>query len=52
MVNSVITIGKILLITFIATILLQSCGSLADNPYYQEGYRQGWNMTAPSEYRY
>ncbi|MBQ5606386.1 MAG: hypothetical protein IIU87_04160 [Prevotella sp.] len=42
----------IIIIAFVTTLLLQSCGALMSDPSFQEGYRQGWNSTAPSEYRY
>ncbi len=40
---------------FIAVITFQSCGallSLTTDPSFQEGFRQGWNTTAPEEYHY
>ena len=39
----------------IGSSVLTSCGSvskLVNDPYFQEGFRQGWNSTAPEEYRY
>ena len=46
---------KVLLIiaavSLFAMTVLSSCATLAD-PAFQEGFRQGWNSTAPPEYRY
>ena len=39
----------------IATCAFTSCGSLSQtvkDPYFQEGFRRGWNATAPDEYQY
>ena len=35
----------------LAMNLLSSCEIMSD-PYFQEGFRQGWNSTAPEQYRY
>lgn len=42
-------------LTIMGLNMFTSCGSmarLANDPDFQEGFRQGWNMTAPEEYRY
>ncbi len=42
-------------IALFAMTSLQSCGSLSalfSDPDFQEGFRQGWNATAPPQYRY
>lgn len=44
-----------LLIVFLIAILSTSCGSISSlvkDPNFQEGFREGWNSTAPEEYRY
>ena len=41
----------VIVATGLLSIALQSCALLSD-PYFQEGFRQGWNTTAPEEYRY
>ena len=35
-------------------VLIASCGSLSGSSVrdFQDGFRQGWNATAPEEYRY
>lgn len=38
-------------ISIIAMSIMTSCAIL-DDPDFQEGFRQGWNTTAPPEYRY
>ncbi|MCH5216658.1 MAG: hypothetical protein J1F10_06925 [Muribaculaceae bacterium] len=46
---------KLLLLAIVATIAMTSCGSLSSmvsSPDFQEGFRQGWNTTAPEQYRY
>lgn len=38
-----------------AAVTMQACGSvsqLMQDPDFQEGFRQGWNLTAPEQYRY
>ncbi len=43
------------LITVVVMMTFQSCSSiqsLTNDPYFREGFRQGWNSTAPEEYRY
>ena len=44
----------LVLIAIIGSYALTSCGSLSGSSSrdFQEGFRQGWNMTAPAEYRY
>jgi len=44
MIYVLITVGVI-------ALLAQSCATLND-PYFQEGFRRGWNSTAPEENRY
>ncbi len=41
----------VLIAAGLITLLTQSCATLND-PYFQKGFRQGWNSTAPTEYRY
>lgn len=44
-----------LLTTIVVMITFQSCTSmqsLTNDPYFREGFRQGWNATASEEYRY
>jgi len=46
---------KSLLAALFAALFLSSCGSvqsLLRDPDFHEGFRQGWNSTAPEEYRY
>lgn len=46
---------KLLFLAIMATLFMTSCGSissLVSSPEFQEGFRQGWNTTAPEEYRY
>ena len=38
-------------ISFIAMTILSSC-TAADVAGFQSGFRDGWNATAPAEYRY
>lgn len=44
----------LVLIAIIGSYALTSCGSLSGSSVrdFQEGFRQGWNATAPEEYRY
>ncbi len=41
-------------IAIIGSNVLTSCGSLSGSSVrdFQDGFRQGWNATAPEEYRY
>ena len=41
----------ILAIIMAGTLFMSSCAMWSD-PDFQEGFRQGWNSTAPEEYRY
>ena len=44
----------LVLIAIIGSYALTSCGSLSGSSVrdFQDGFRQGWNATAPEEYRY
>lgn len=44
----------LVLIAIIGSYVLTSCGSLSGSSVrdFQDGFRQGWNATAPEEYRY
>lgn len=44
-------VAVICIISLVSILLLQSCGITA-NEDFQRGWRQGWNMTAPDEYKY
>lgn len=44
----------ILLTMVISTNAFTSCGSLSqvvNDPYFQEGFKQGWNATVDDEYK-
>jgi|GEM_PF-1235371 len=41
----------VIVATTLLSVALQSCAIFSD-PAYQESFRQGWNLTAPEEYRY
>ena len=41
----------LLLALLVISIGFQSCAMMND-PDFQEGFRRGWNATAPEEYRY
>lgn len=41
----------IALISIFTMSIMTSC-AIMDDPDFQEGFRQGWNSTAPAEYRY
>ncbi len=43
------------LLVIVGTLCLTSCASLnqlSQDPDFREGFRRGWNSTAPEEYRY
>lgn len=42
----------LLILVGAAALLMTSCGSMADFSDFQRGFREGWNQTAPPEYRY
>ena len=46
----------VLLLVFVFTVFtLQSCSTvstLSQDPDFHEGFRRGWNSTAPKEYHY
>ena len=39
------------ILVLIGVSMVSSCGVLRD-PSFREGFRQGWNQTAPEQYRY
>lgn len=41
----------VLALTVFGTLILSACDTLRD-PAFQEGFRRGWNTTAPAQYRY
>ena len=50
-----VKIVTVISIAIFAMTMLSSCGSLSalfSDPNFKEGFRQGWNSTAPQEYRY
>ncbi|MBQ2188145.1 MAG: hypothetical protein II401_06260 [Bacteroidales bacterium] len=42
----------IMVIVSIITMSIMTSCAIMDDPDFQEGFRQGWNSTAPAEYRY
>ncbi len=38
-------------LTVFGTLVLSACETMKDPAFY-EGFREGWNATAPAKYRY
>lgn len=47
--------ARIVILLALLAAFMTSCGSistLVKDPDFQQGFRAGWNSTAPEEYRY